>query len=440
MTAVGGGARLSTERWWLRGRALVARRIAALVLSSVVLAGTNSQVGRSGARAWSYLLATAARHSASARASGARFGAMVNCSELVQWPWSAACSWGGHCVDGVGCVCRSGFSGVGDGWLLAGQDCQIWQPALHALWLACLVASSFSLVLRLVLLTREYVLGAPLRARNKRGVLGDPAMRGHLFGLFCDVGQVQLATYKVVVGSSVLIGSSWSSLVSLLVGSTTWWLDMISNKIDWYIVSSLRTSDNPAMERALARYLANHVRIKAAGLFYVGLIFELPFLLLVAVGPSFSSSSAIMHVILLSVWLVMVAHLWMRVLAILERSLADSLELLTPTGKADEPVEALLRKVRKPLRAGALSFIWPQLAMTLFFICVPWLRSFMPVTFPLTLFHGLAFNLIIMRMQFKPRSSYPRRRAIGASGAPSLDTPAAKPSTSHDTSVLTVQS
>ncbi len=348
-----------------------------------------------------------------------------------------ALSWGGHCADGVGCVCESGFSGVGDGWLLVGQDCQIWQPALHAVWFACLAASSCALVLRLVLLTREYVLGAPLRARSKRGVLGDPALRGHLFGLFCDVGQVPLATYKVVVGSSVLIGSSWASLVPLLVGSSTWWLDMICNKIDWYIVSSLMTSDNPAMERALATYRANHVKIKAAALVYVGLIFELPFLLLVAIGPSFSSSSAIMHVILLSIWQLIVGHLWVRVLTIFERNLADSLELLTPTGKADEPMEALLRRVRGFLRAGAWSFLWPQLTITLLFICLPWLRSFMPFTFPIIFFQGLAFNLFMMRMQLKPRSSYPRCRAVGASGASgaaSFDTPSAKPSTSRDTS------
>jgi hypothetical protein len=131
-----------------------------------------------------------------------------------------------------------------------------------------------------------------------------------------------------------------------------------------------------------------------------------------------------------SLWLMLVSHLWIRVMTIFEQSLAHALDMLTPTGKTDEPMEKLLQRVREALQVGQTHLlIVPQLLLSFLFLAVPWFRSFIPVTFPVSFLQGLIFNLIIMRTQYKPRSSYPRRRAVGV--APFDTTTSAKPGISR---------
>jgi hypothetical protein len=333
----------------------------------------------------------------------------MNCSELVQWPWRSACSWGGQCVEGVGCVCAPGFGGAGDLWLLE-NDCQLYRPALHGLWAFCLAITVVALVVRAALTVREGVLGAPRRAKAKGwyGVLGDPSMAAHLSGLVCELGGLQAALYKWHFEDE-FSGSSWRSILPLAISSTCWWCDFLLSKSHLYILTTLRTSQEPAVCDALAMYRRRHVRVKMLALTCVALIFELPAFVLVLGGPGASNAAAITHEVLLSVWQLILWFFWRRLLGIFRENLEAALTL-APPGSTDHSLSNLLKRVRWFEGQLGLKIIAPQLTLTTLIVAWPFARSLTPFMFPFIFVQGWCVNLLFIRMQFKPRSMYPRGR------------------------------
>jgi hypothetical protein len=375
----------------------------------LVAGGAGLQRRRRGAAAGRPRRCAAALAAAAGCGAGVSGHGAMNCSELVQWPWRSACSWGGQCVEGVGCVCSPGFAGAGDLWLLE-NDCQLYRPALHSCWGICLAITVAALVVRVALAVREGVLGAPLRAKRKRGVLGDPSMAAHLSGLVCELGQLQAALYKWHFQDE-FVGSSWRSILPLAIGSTIWWCDFLLSKSHWYILTSLSTSQAPVLRDALAMYQRRHMRVKVLALACVALIFELPAIVLVLGGPGASNAAAITHEVLLSVWQLILWLFWRRLLGIFRESLEAALTL-APSGSTDESLAHLLKRVRWFEGQLGLKFIVPQLALTTLIVAWPFARSLTPFMFPFIFVQGLCINLLFIRMQFKPRSMYPRRRVF----------------------------
>jgi hypothetical protein len=308
-------------------------------------------------------------------------------------------------------VCEPGFGGAGDLWLLE-NDCQLYRPALHGFWAFCLAITVIALVLRTVLAVREFVLGAPLRAKRKLGVLNDPMMVSHISGLICELGQFQAALYKWHFEDEYF-GSSWRSLVPLAVGSTVWWCDFLLSKCHWYVITSLKTSEAPVMREALAMYRRRHVRIKALALACVALVFELPVVVLVLGGPGASNAAAVMHEVLLTVWQVILWIFFRRVLGNFRESLESALTI-APSGSTDDRVAHLLKRVRWFEGQLGLSFIAPPIVLTALIVAWPFARSLTPFMFPFIFVQGLFVNLLFIRMQFKPRSMYPHNRVVDA--------------------------